>query len=144
MKKIYLDHSATTPMDTKVKEAMEPYWQEDFGNASSIHSFGQEALKGVDKARKQVAQFLNASNEEIIFTSGATESDNLAVLGVIKALKNKGIENMHVITSVVEHDADYSIAVAEGREQAKTNPLCHFVDDEDSRDLFLGSTVRAK
>jgi cysteine desulfurase len=106
MKKIYLDHSATTPLDGKVKAAMEPYWSITFGNPSSIHGFGQAALAGVDQARQQVAKFLNCSPDEIIFTSGATESDNLAIKGVIKALRKQNKDRkMHVITSVVEHDA---------------------------------------
>jgi len=72
MSNIYLDHSATTPVDKKVLEAMMPYFSDNFGNANSIHSFGQAALAGVDKARKQVAKFLNCKPSEIIFTSGAT------------------------------------------------------------------------
>lgn len=117
MKKIYFDHSATTPVDEKVLKAMLPYFSEKFGNASSIHGFGQEALTAVDEARVQVAEFLNCKPEEVIFTSGATESDNLAIKGVIKALASnsprpagtppkRGIhKRMHVITSIVEHDA---------------------------------------
>lgn len=105
MKKIYFDHSATTPMDNNVLKAMLPYFNENFGNASSIHGFGQTAQAGVDKARDQAAGFLNCDPGEIIFTSGATESDNLAIKGVIEALREKGIKDMHVITSLVEHDA---------------------------------------
>ncbi len=89
MKHIYLDYSATTPMDKRVLEAMKPYFTKKFGNPSSLHSFGQEASAGVDKAREQVARFLNCEPNEIIFTSGATESDNLAIRGVIKAILNK-------------------------------------------------------
>jgi cysteine desulfurase len=104
---IYLDHSATTPLDKSVKDAMEPYWNEIYGNSSSIHSFGQAALAGVDKARGEVANFLHCEPGEVVFTSGATESDNLAIKGVVKALKNKGLKHkdMHIITSTVEHDA---------------------------------------
>lgn len=105
MKNIYFDHSATTPVDKKVLEAMTPYFSDVFGNANSIHSFGQNALAGVDKARSQVAKFLNCEPGEIIFTSGATESDNLVIKGVIKALKSKGVQNPHVITTKVEHEA---------------------------------------
>lgn len=104
-KKIYLDHSATTPIDNKVLEAMLPYFSDKFGNPSSIHSFGQDALAGVDNARKQLADFFNCETNEIIFTSGATESDNLAIKGVIKALKKQGVKNPHIITSLIEHDA---------------------------------------
>lgn len=105
--KIYLDHSATTPMDKKVLDAMMPYFNKKFGNPSSIHGFGQEAIAGVDKAREQTAKFLNCTPNEIIFTSGATESDNLAIKGIIKALREHGMkkENMHIITSLIEHDA---------------------------------------
>jgi len=107
MSKIYFDHSATTPVDKQVFKAMEPYFSDVFGNASSIHSFGQEALAAVDKARMQVADFLHCDSDEIIFTSGATESDNLAIKGVISALLKQGkkYKDMHVITSLVEHDA---------------------------------------
>ncbi len=105
MKKIYLDHSATTPMDERVLKKMLPYFTKKYGNASSIHTFGQEALAGVDEARQRAADFLHCQTKEIIFTSGATESDNLAIKGVIKALQKKGIENPHIIASIVEHDA---------------------------------------
>jgi cysteine desulfurase len=105
MTKIYLDHSATTPVDGNVLKAMLPYFKNKFGNPSSIHSFGQEALAGVDKARERLAEFLNCGPDEIIFTSGATESDNLAIRGVIKALRAQGVKNPHIITSLVEHDA---------------------------------------
>lgn len=103
--KIYLDYSATTPVDKKVVKDMLPYFQNKFGNPSSIHSFGQEALAGVDKARRQLANFLDCDANEIIFTSGATESDNLAVMGLISALKKQGVKNPHIITSLIEHDA---------------------------------------
>jgi len=103
--KIYIDHSATTPTDKRVLKAMMPYFADKFGNPSSIHGFGQEAVAGVDKAREQVAKFLNCTPDEIIFTSGATESDNLAIKGVINALREQGITKPHVITSLIEHDA---------------------------------------
>lgn len=102
---IYFDHSATTPVDKKVFKAMEPYFIDDFGNPSSIHSYGQKAVAGVDKARSQAAEFLNCEDEEIVFTSGATESNNLALRGVVKAAKKAGLSNPHIITSAVEHDA---------------------------------------
>lgn len=101
---IYLDHSATTPVEKKVLKAMEPYWRDNFGNASSIHAFGQKAVFGVDKARTQAAEFLGCETEEIVFTSGATEANNLALRGIVKALK-KEVSNPHIITSQVEHDA---------------------------------------
>lgn len=107
MQKIYFDHSATTPVDEKVLKAMLPYFSNTYGNASSIHTFGQEALAGVDKARQQAADFLNCSVNEVVFTSGATESDNLAIKGFANALRKKGrqYKDMHMITSLVEHDA---------------------------------------
>ncbi len=105
MKKIYFDHSATTPVDNLVLKKMLPYFSDIFGNPSSIHNFGQKALAGVDKARLQVANFLNCDSKEIIFTSGATEADNMAIKGVIAALSAKGIKNPHIIVSLVEHDA---------------------------------------
>ncbi|MBA3047434.1 cysteine desulfurase [Candidatus Falkowbacteria bacterium] len=107
MMKIYLDHSATTPMDKQVLKVMLPYFSDKFGNPSSIHGFGQAALAGVDAAREELSRFLNCAPDEIIFTSGATESDNLAIKGVVKALKKQGIkrEEMHIITSLIEHDA---------------------------------------
>lgn len=103
--KIYLDYSATTPMDSEVLKAMRPYFTQKFGNPSSIHSFGQEAMAGVDKAREQVANFLNCEPAEIIFTSGATESNNLAIQGIIKTFKKQGIKNPHIIITAIEHPA---------------------------------------
>lgn len=107
MKKIYLDYAATTPVDEEVLEDMMPYFSEKFGNPSSIHTFGQEALEGVDKARQQVADFLGCSASEIIFTSGATESNNMAIKGIIKATKNEKLKAKnfipHIITSAIEH-----------------------------------------
>ncbi len=102
---IYLDHSATTPVDKKVLKSMMPYFSEKFGNPSSIHSFGQTAIAGVDKARENVAKFLNCESSEIIFTSGATEADNLALRGVIAGLRKSKIKKSHIITSIIEHDA---------------------------------------
>jgi cysteine desulfurase len=102
MNKIYFDHAATTPVDPEVLQAMRPYFSDKFGNASSLHTFGQEAMEGVDKAREQVADFLGCSPLEVIFTSGATEADNLAIQGVVAASK---VSKPHIITSVIEHPA---------------------------------------
>lgn len=105
-KPIYLDHSATTPVDKSVLKAMSPYFSRAYGNPSSLHSFGQTALAAVNKARQQVASFLNCEMGEIIFTSGATEADNLAVFGAVNALKRKNPkEKLHIITSAIEHPA---------------------------------------
>lgn len=105
MKKIYLDNAATTPVHPEVLAAMAPYFSDQFGNASSIHSFGQVARSVVDAARREIAQFLNCKSTEIIFTSGGSESDNLAINGVVESLKSKVESKPHVITSAFEHHA---------------------------------------
>jgi len=102
MRKVYLDHNATTPTHPEVVKAMLPYYEEVFGNASSIHQFGQQARKAIDKAREKVADFIGAKPEEIVFTSGGTEADNFAIKGVAYANEKKG---NHIITSSIEHHA---------------------------------------
>lgn len=100
---IYMDHHATTPLDPRVLETMIPFYTEEFGNASSIdHIYGARAHEAVETARKQVASILNAKPNEIYFTSGATESDNIALIGVAEKLASKGD---HIITCVTEHKA---------------------------------------
>ena len=84
MKRIYMDHSATTPVAPEVLEAMLPYFSEKFGNASSLHSFGLEAKEALEESREKVAGLLGAKPEEIIFTAGGTESDNLALKGIAR------------------------------------------------------------
>jgi len=107
-KKIYLDHGATTPVDKKVLLEMMPYFSEKYGNASSLHSFGKDTLDTVEKSRLQLARFFGAEAEEIFFTSGATEANNLAVKGIVKAYyaKNKNdysVSKPHIITTSFEH-----------------------------------------
>ena len=102
MRRIYLDYAATTPTDPEVVKVMSPYFTDRFGNASSIHSFGQEGKAAIEEAREKIANLLDAKLEEIIFTSGGTESDNSAIKGVAYANQHKGD---HIITSSIEHHA---------------------------------------
>ncbi len=100
MRKVYLDHAATTPLLPEIKEAMMPYLAESFGNPSSLHDWGDGARDAIEIAREQVAQLIGASSDEIIFTSGGTESNNFAVKGLALAQQSKG---KHVIVSAIEH-----------------------------------------
>src|SRR4030042_5259845 len=102
MKKIYLDYAATTPLDKRVLKAMLPYFLEKFGNASSLHSFGQEAKAALEESREKIADLINAEPGEIIFTSGGTESDNIALQEVAYPNRNRG---NHIITTKIEHPA---------------------------------------
>ena len=99
-RQVYLDHNASTPVHPEVVEAMLPYFSERFGNPSSVHGFGREAREGLETARDQVAHFLRVGKEEVVFTSGGTESDNMAVKGVAMA-RGRG----HIITTKIEHHA---------------------------------------
>ena len=105
-RRVYLDNSATTPIDPAVVEAMLPFLTDKFGNASSIHFFGQEAKAAVDKAHHQAAALLNARPNEIVFTSGGTEANNLAIRGLLEANKQHGT---HIITSAIEHPSVKSL-----------------------------------
>src|ERR1035437_9835911 len=98
MRRIYMDANATTPVLPEVQQAMQPFWSEQFGNASSIHQRGQHARAAVDQARESVARLLGCRAAEVVFTSGGTESDNMALFGVLVA-------GDHLITSSIEHDA---------------------------------------
>jgi cysteine desulfurase len=99
-RRVYLDHNASTPVHPEVVHAMLPYFTERFGNPSSVHGFGREARDGMEGAREQVAAFLRAKKDEIVFTSGGTESDNFAIKGVAMARRHG-----HIITSQIEHHA---------------------------------------
>jgi cysteine desulfurase len=101
MKRVYMDHAATTYVDSRVVQAMLPYFTEHFGNASSLHFFGRDAKEALEHSREVVAKALGASPDEVYFTSGGTESDNMATKGVMYANRNKN----HVITSIIEHHA---------------------------------------
>ena len=100
IRRVYLDHSATTPIDDRVVKAMMPYLTEKFGNASSVHFFGQEARAAVDRARREVATLIGAKPNEIVFLSGGTEANNLAIRGLSGATTAQG---RHIVTSAIEH-----------------------------------------
>ena len=102
MNRIYLDYNATTAVEPAVLDAMLPFFSTDFGNASSIHTFGQRARAAVENARYQVAALLDARSQEIVFTSGGTESDNQAIFGIVAATASR---TKHIITSTIEHEA---------------------------------------
>lgn len=102
MRPVYLDNNATTPVDPEVYEAMEPFLKEEFGNASSAHERGQHARKAVEKCRSYVARILGAREREVMFTSGGTEADNLAVWGLAMRYRERGT---HIVTSKIEHPA---------------------------------------
>jgi len=97
---IYLDNAASTPVSDEVLQEMLPYFKENYGNPSSIHRFGRMATKAIDAARKRIAELINAQPNEILFTSGGTESNNTALYGIMRQNKTK-----QLITSSVEHDA---------------------------------------
>jgi len=103
MEKIYLDHASTTPVDERVTMAMLPYFTQKFGNASSPHSFGLEAQKGLEDSRETLAKFIGAQREEIVFTSGGTESNNLALIGAARHARRLKTKGNHLIVSRIEH-----------------------------------------
>lgn len=140
---VYMDHHATTPVDPRVVEAMLPYFNEHFGNAASIdHEYGAEAANAVEEARAQVARLIKARPDEIIFTSGATESDNLAILGAAGQYSKKG---RHIITCVTEHKAvlDSCQFLAEGGWKITYLPVDHYglVNPNDLRGAITNETV---
>jgi len=113
MNRVYLDHNATTPVLPEVLEVMLPYFGGVYGNASSIHHFGQQARSGVERAREQVAAFLNCRPSEVVFTAGGTEADNLAILGSVRAAQ---ASRKHVVTTAIEHHAVLNCCQALERE----------------------------
>jgi len=100
MQNIYFDYASTTPVDPEVITAMEPYFYKEFGNASSSHAFGRDASKALEESREVLANFIGAKSEEIVFTSGATEANNHAIMGTARSLRKKG---RHIIISAIEH-----------------------------------------
>lgn len=102
-KLIYLDHAATTPVDPAVAKAMQPYWSNKFANPSALYKAGREANQAVNQARADIAKVLNAKPQEIIFTAGGTESNNLAIFGMAKAYQKKNHKPGHIITTAIEH-----------------------------------------
>ncbi|KJS20318.1 MAG: cysteine desulfurase [Clostridiaceae bacterium BRH_c20a] len=102
MRRVYMDHSATTPVRSEVAQLVTGYFTETFGNASSVHAYGRDARKGVENAREQIASLIKAKPEEIFFTSGGTEADNMAIIGTVMANRDKG---KHIITTQIEHHA---------------------------------------
>src|SRR3982074_615239 len=111
MNRVYLDHNATTAVEPEVLEAMLPFLSGEFGNAASIHTFGQRARAGVETAREQVAALIGARPQEIVFTSGGTEADNHAIFGIaqpmLTALRDEvsATNSKHIITTAIEHEA---------------------------------------
>jgi cysteine desulfurase len=144
MKPIYMDNHATTPVDPRVLEAMLPYFSDVYGNAASrSHGFGWDAEKAVDDARDEIARLLNAKSKEIVFTSGATESDNLAIKGVVEFYRDKGD---HVITATTEHKAVLDTCKAlerKGLARVTYLPVDNYgmVDPEDVRRAITDKTV---
>ncbi|MFH1594609.1 MAG: cysteine desulfurase NifS [Candidatus Omnitrophota bacterium] len=141
-KRIYLDHNATTPVDPRVLEAMLPFYRDTYGNPSSIHSFGRDAKVAMEEARLTVANIIGATSGEIVFTSGGTESNNLAIKGVAKALRDKG---KHIITSSIEHHAVLNVCQDLEREGFSITyiPVDRFgmVDPEDVKKAIRKDTI---
>ena len=144
MKQVYLDHAATTPTHPDVVTAMLPYFTDLFGNPSSIHKFGQATKGAVEEGRLKVAKLLNAMPEEIVFTSGGTESDNFAIEGVAYAKKSKG---NHIITSKIEHHAVSECCEFLGKQGFEITYLPvdsnGFVSPDDLRNAIKETTILA-
>lgn len=142
---IYLDHFATTPCDPRVVEAMLPFFGRDFGNAHSPHAFGQRAGAAVDEAREAVAASIGARSGEIIFTSGATEANNLALKGLARWAKAQGVERRKIVTTPIEHNAVLEPCRALEAEGFKVEMLrvdgCGVVNLEHAAELIDESTL---
>lgn len=142
MKRVYLDHNATTPVDPEVLAAMLPYFTEDFGNASSIHSFGQKTRGAVEHARESVATLIGARPPEIVFTSGGTESDNTAIFGIVAASRNTA---KHIVTTSIEHPAVLNACESlekQGVQVTYVNVACNgCVEPDDIRRAVRPDTV---
>ncbi|MDI6809667.1 MAG: cysteine desulfurase NifS [Candidatus Eisenbacteria bacterium] len=142
MRRIYFDHNATTPVHPDVLEAMLPFYKEKFGNPSSIHGFGQEARSAVEAARGNVAAILGCDKGEIIFTSGGTEADNLALVGAARALRKKG---EHIAISSIEHHAILNTATALQKEGFRIAAIpvdkSGIVDPEDVKKALEKDTI---
>src|SRR4051794_37146295 len=139
---IYLDHAATTPVREEVFEAMKPFFGPRFGNPSSTHRWGREARAALDEARERVGRCLGARPDEICFTSGGTEADNLAILGAWRTLKAKG--RTAVLTTPIEHKAILGAvdqAVREGAEERLLSMTSDGVADAESFDGLLDDSV---
>jgi len=145
MNRVYLDYNATTPVEPEVLDAMLPYFSGEFGNASSIHTFGQKARAAVETAREQVAAVIGARPQEIFFTSGGTESDNHAIFGIVGSSTTSANRRPHVITSFVEHEAVLNACQALEKQSVDVTYL-HvdqdgLIDLEDLRGAVRNETV---
>src|SRR3989338_3958920 len=134
MNRIYLDYSATTPVDKDVLELMLPYFGEKFGNPSSVHTFGQDAQSAVDQARSHIADFLGCLSQEIVFTGSATEANNLAILGSAASALSVS-QKAHIITTRIEHES----VLEPIKQLAKTNPNVSVTYLPVSRDGFVSA-----
>lgn len=144
-RRIYLDHSATTPVDPRVAEAMARSVVQVFGNPSSVHGYGQQARAAVDRARREVAALINARPNEIIFTSGGTEANNLGIRGVCEAATPGGAHGRHIVTSAIEHPSVRGVCAALEQRGWEVTRLPVYengiVRAEDVRDALRPDTV---
>ena len=142
MRRIYLDHAATTPTHPEVVKAMLPYFTDAFGNPSSLHSYGQEAKGAIEEARDKIAALIGARNKEVVFTSGGTEADNFALKGIAYANEHKG---KHIITTSIEHHAVVEACKFLERRGFKVTclPVDRFglVDPQDVKKAITGETI---